>query len=126
MVELSLLVLDPGHKSTDLKDLLWAITNTAELGAGLVMDGGEPEQGSLAGAKEALIGAFVVLDLVAALGETERIPHFGKALSLLSIVLLFQGLESPGRRVGSGPKVDLRGCAWVWDVGEEMGPAAGG
>ena len=77
-------VLDADHRAANLEDLLGTGSDTAELGAGLVMKASEAEASSLAGGEEALIGAFVVLGLGPTLGEPEVIPDLGKALGLLT------------------------------------------
>ena len=90
------------------------------------MKAGEAEASSLAGGEQALIGAFVVLGFGTTLGEPEGIPDLGKALRLLSKVLVGQRLLADSRLAGRGATDDLGRGAGVLEVGQEVGTVAVG
>ena len=110
----------------DLQDLLGARPDPAEIGTGLAMEASEAEAGSPAGGEEALIGALVVLGFGPTLGESEGVPHLGKALGLLTKVLVGQRLWADSRRAGRGATDDLGRGAGVLEVGQEVGSVGGG
>ena len=69
------------------------------------MKAGEAEASSLAWGEEALIGPIVVLGLGTTLGEPEVVPDLGKALGLITKVLVRQRLWVDSRRPGRGPQM---------------------
>ena len=102
-------VLDADHWAANLEDLLGTGPDPTELRAGLVMKAGETEASSLARGEEGLISAFVVLGIETTLGEPEGIPDLGKALVLLTKVLIGHRLWAGSRRAGRGAADDLGG-----------------
>ena len=119
-------VLDTDHWASNLEDLLGTRPDPAELGAGLVMEASEAEASSLARGEEALVGAFVVLGFGTTLGEPEIISDLGKALGLLTEVLIGQRLRAGSRRAGRGATDYLRRGAGVLEISQEVGSVASG
>ena len=110
-------VLDADHGAADLENLLGTGADPAELGSGLVVEAGEAEASSLAWGEEALIGALVVFGLGTTLGEPEGVPDLGKALGLLTKVLVGQRLWADSRRAGRGATDDLGGRSGSGECG---------